>query len=195
MTGIGESTVIKIVDEVCQVIVENMWHDSVEKYFPKSKEEFLVKMQEMESQWQFEYAFSAIDCSHLPIKRPPGGAQAIKEYHNFKNFYSVILLALVDAKYRFIWASLSAPKNAHDSTLFQSTSLWSNIVSGDVLSEAAAKTNDDIVIPPLIVGDGAFPMRSFLLKPYGDAVLSDKKNILITEQIGGEWLLRVLWEN
>ena len=49
MTGIGELTAIKIVDEVCQVIVENMWHDSVEKYFPKSKKEFLVKMQEMES--------------------------------------------------------------------------------------------------------------------------------------------------
>ena len=162
-------------DEVCQVIVENMWHESVEKHFPKSKEDFLVKMQEMESEWQFEYAFSAIDGSHLPIKCPPGLAQAMKQYHNFKNFYSVILLALVDAKYRFIWASLGAPGNTHDSTLFQSTTLWSNIVSGDVLSEAAAKTNDDIVIPPLILGDGTFLMRSLLLKPYGDAVLSDKK--------------------
>ena len=38
MTGVGESTVIKIVDEVCQVIAENMWHEFVEKYFPKSKE-------------------------------------------------------------------------------------------------------------------------------------------------------------
>ena len=80
----------------------------------------------------------------------------------------------MDAKYRFIWASLGAPGNTHDSTLFQSTT-WSNIVGRDILSEAAAKTNDDIVIPPLILGDGAFPMRSFLLKPYSDAVLPDKK--------------------
>ena len=63
MTGTGESTVIRIVDEVYQVIVENMWHESLEKHSPKSKEEFLVKMQEMESEWQFEYAFSAIDGS------------------------------------------------------------------------------------------------------------------------------------
>ena len=69
----------------------------------------------------------------------------------------------------------SAPGNTHDSTLFQTATLWSNIVSEDVLSEAAAKTNDDIVIRPLIIGDGAFPIRSFLLKSYSDAVLSGKK--------------------
>ena len=118
-------------------------------------------MQEMESEWQLEYAFSIIDGSHLPMKYPPGGAramkyppggaQAMKQYHNFKNFYSVILLALVDAKYRFISASLGAPGNTHESTLFQSTTLWSNVINGDVLSETVAKTNDDIVIPPLIM--------------------------------------------
>ena len=105
----------------------------------------------MESEWRFEYAFLAIDGSHFPIKCPLGGAQAMKQYHNIKNFYSVILLAVVDAKYRFIWATLGALGNTHDSILFQSTTLWSNIVSGDVLSEAAGKTNDDIVIPPLIL--------------------------------------------
>ena len=100
---------------------------------------------------------------------PYGRAQ----YHNFKNFYPVILLVLIDAKYRFIWARLGTTWNMHDSTLFQSTTLWSNIVSGDVLFETAAKTNDDIVILRVILGDGAFPMRSILVKPYSDAVLSE----------------------
>ena len=47
----------------------------------------------MNSEWQFCYAFSAIDGSHVPIKCPPGGAESMKQYHNFKNFYSIILLA------------------------------------------------------------------------------------------------------
>ena len=52
------------------------------------------------------------------MKCPFGGPEAVKQYHNFKNFYFIILLALVDSKYRFIWASIGAPGNTHDSTLF-----------------------------------------------------------------------------
>ena len=59
----------------------------------------------------------------------------MKQYYNFKNFYSVVLLALVHAKYRFIWASLGAPGNTHDSTYFQGTSLWDEINAGNVLPD------------------------------------------------------------
>ena len=55
--------------------------------------------------------------SYLPMKCPPGGPEAMKQYRNFKNFYSIILLVLADPKYRFIWASVGAPGNTHDSTL------------------------------------------------------------------------------
>ena len=68
-------------------------------------------------EWQFHYAFAAVDGSHLPIKCPNGGAQAMKQYFNFKGFDSIVLMALVDAEYRFIWASVGAPGNTHDSTL------------------------------------------------------------------------------
>ena len=174
MTGIGESTVIAIVNEVCQSIINNLWKDSVENLFPKTEKDFNDSLNHMECEWQFKYAFCAIDGSHLPIKCPPGGAEAMKQYHNFKNFYSVILLALVDSQYRFIWASIGAPGNTHDSTLFQSTNLWQRITDGEVLSDYSFQ-RDNITIPPIILGDGAFPMRTWLLKPHGDAILPEKK--------------------
>ena len=82
MTGIGEATVIIIVNEVCEEIIKNLWKDSVEKLFPKTEKEFNDSLRECE--WQFKYSFSAIDGSHLPIKCPPGGGEAMKQYHNFK---------------------------------------------------------------------------------------------------------------
>ena len=80
---------------------------------------------------------------------------------------------MVDAKYR-VWSNIGAPENTHDSILFQSTKLWSKIISGNILPNKGSKIgNKDI--PPLILADGAFPARTWLAKPYGDAILSPEK--------------------
>ena len=84
MAGIGEATVIQIVDEVTQVIVDMMWGEEVGKYFPKTDVEFAASMKDMDQEWQFPYAFAAVDGSHLPIKCPPGGA--MKQYHNLLDY-------------------------------------------------------------------------------------------------------------
>ena len=102
----------------------------------------------------------------------------MKQYFNFKGFYSIVLMALVDAEYRVIWASVGAPGNTHDSTLLQSTDLCRKIVEGDFIPNVAQKKKkkiEDLEILPLILGDGAFPLRTFLMKPHGDAVLPDNK--------------------
>ena len=46
------------------------------------------------------------------MKCPPGGLQACKEYHNFMNFYSTVLMAMVDSHYRFVWGSCGFPGNS-----------------------------------------------------------------------------------
>ena len=174
MSGVAQSTICKIVIEVCEALVETLWNDAVKKYFPQTSIDFKNSMSEFDEEWQFPFAFSAIDGSHMPIKCPNGGAESMKQYYNFKNFYSIVLLALVDAKYRFIWASVGAPGNTHDSTFFQSTKLWEDIYAGNIIPEKA-QTINEIEIPPMILGDGAFPLRTWISKPYGDAVLPPKK--------------------
>eukprot|EP00794_Sanderia_malayensis_P005742 gene5742-biopygen4655 len=128
----------------------------------------------MEEFWQFPCSWAAVDGCHIPIKCPPGGQSSRKEYHNFKNFYSVVLMALVDAKYRFIWGSCGFPGNSHDSIILQSTSLWSRIKDGKFFPDICQEV-DGVQIPPLILGDSAFPFESFLMKPYTNAVLSKKE--------------------
>ena len=93
------------------------WNESVKKHFPTSEDEIQHVMEMLGEEWQFSYAFAAVDGSHLPIKCPNGGAQAMKQYFNFKGFYSIVLMAFVDEEYRFIWASIGAPGSTHDSTL------------------------------------------------------------------------------
>ena len=83
-------------------------------FFPKTKEQFEEKILDTEQLWQFPCCWGAVDGCHLSINCPPGGQEAQKEYHNFKNFYSVVLMAIVDAKCRFIWANVGCPGNSHD---------------------------------------------------------------------------------
>ncbi len=174
MVGLGRSTVTTIVNEVTSAIVSCLWKECVSVHMPKTENEFKEKLLDMEELWQFPFSWAAVDGCHIPMKCPPGGANARKEYHNFKNFYSIILMALVDAKYRFIWASCGFPGNSHDSIVLQSTSLWSDLKNGNLLPSFSQK-EQKVSVPPIILGDSAFPFESFLMKPYTNAVLTKQQ--------------------
>ena len=174
MAGLGRSTVTTIVNEVTEAIVKCLWTECISVHMPKTENEFKEKILDMEELWQFPFSWAAVDGCHIPIKCPPGGANARKEYHNFKNFYSIILMALVDARYRFIWGSCGFPGNSHDSIILQSTSLWSAISNGQLLPDFTHE-EQRLSVPPLILGDSAFPLETFLMKPYTNAVLTKEQ--------------------
>ena len=97
--GLGVSTCATITMEVSEAIVEVLWEESVNKYMPHSDKELRNEVIDMEEMWQFPCCWSAIDGCHIPLKCPPGGLESCKEYHNFKNFYSIVLMGLVDSHY------------------------------------------------------------------------------------------------
>ena len=109
--------VCTIVNKVAQAMVNNLWDECVGQCLPSSEEHFKKKILDMEEWWQFS-CWCAVDGCHLPIKRPPGPFAA-KEYHNFKNFYSIVLIGMVDTNYRFVWGSCGFPGNSHDLFLNQ----------------------------------------------------------------------------
>ena len=128
----------------------------------------------MDELWQFPFTWAAVDDCHIPIKCPPGGNEACKEFHNFKNFYSFVLMSLVDAKYRFIWESCGSPGNSHDSIILQSTSLWIDIKDGMLLPNFMLR-KDNVLVLPILLGDSAFPFETWLMKPFSKAVLSKQE--------------------
>ena len=170
MVGRGLSTVNSIVHEVSKVLVQYLWQETILSHMPQCREELEEKIVDMEEFWQFPCTWAALDGCHIPMKCPPGGLSACKEYHNFKNFYSIVLMALVDSNYRFVWGSCGFPGNSHDSVIFQSTNLWNSIQEG--MLPNVGKQVGKVNVPPLIIADSAFPLRSWLMKPYTDAVLS-----------------------
>ena len=131
------------------------------------------KILDMEDLWQFPCCWAAIDGCHIAIKCPPGGLESCKEFHNFKNLYSIVLMAMVDSKYRFVWGSCCFPRNSHDAIILNSTNLW-DALQNELLPNIA-KVVGEISIPPLIVGVSAFPLQLWLMKPYTNASLNPKQ--------------------
>ena len=72
------------------------------------------------------------------------------------NTFIVVLMAIVDDKDRFIWASVGFPGNSHNFVIFQSTYLWHTITENSIIpsiSQVIEGTN----VHPMILGDSAFP--------------------------------------
>ena len=177
MVGRSRSTIGVVVSDVAEAIVDNLWEEHVSKHYPENEQQFKEKMLDMEERWQFPCCWAAIDGCHIPLKCPDGGLAACKEYHNFKNFYSIVLMGIVDVQYRFIWGSYGFPGNSHDSIIFQSTQLWADITEGQGIPPIG-KDIDGVTVPPLVLGDSAFPFRTWLMKPFTNAILTPEQRNL-----------------
>lgn len=102
------------------------------------------------------FLFWVVDGCYIPIKSLAGGLAANKEYHNFKNFYSVVLMAMVDFQYIFLLASCGYPGNSHDPIIFQSTNSYQEIAENSLIPLIGQNKNG-AVIQSLLFGDAAFP--------------------------------------
>ena len=51
------------------------------------------------------YMECAVDGKHIRVRRPPATGS---EYYNYKDFYSMVLMVVVDAEYNFVFVDIGA---------------------------------------------------------------------------------------
>ena len=89
---ISASTVSRIIDETSATIWEKL---SEYTRPPKSEIEWLRIADEFKNTWNLGHCIGAIDGKHICIENPPNSGSL---YYNYKGFYSIVLLAICDAK-------------------------------------------------------------------------------------------------
>ncbi|XP_041564752.1 uncharacterized protein LOC121467393 [Drosophila elegans] len=92
------------------------------------------------------------DGCHIEIR--PAAAEAI-DYYNYKGWYSTILFALVDYRYRFLYVNVGCPGRCHDSQVYECSALKS-IVDNTDLFRANSKRINETDAPVVLLGDPAF---------------------------------------
>ena len=86
-------------------------------------------------------------------------------YFNYKGTFSVELLGLVDADYKFIYVDVRCNGRNRDGVVFQNASL-SKAFKEKRFSISAARSlpGSDEELPFIVVVDDAFPLKSYLIK-------------------------------
>lgn len=73
-----------------------------------------------EDRCQFPHCLGAIDGKHIYIQ-PPDNSGSL--FHNYKGRFSVVLMAVVDANFKFVYASVGTQGRMSDASLFGQSDL------------------------------------------------------------------------
>ncbi|CAN8016843.1 unnamed protein product, partial [Ixodes persulcatus] len=80
-----------------------------------------------EELWQFPHCLGALDGKHVTIC-PPLGTGAM--YRNYKGTFSIVLMALVDADLKFLYADVGRNERMNDIGVWAARSLRAHIDRG-----------------------------------------------------------------
>lgn len=141
-----------------------------------TQENWIQVSQEFQRKANFPMCLGAIDGKHIRVQNfPEAGAMNF----NYKNFYSIVLLAIVDVDYKFIFVDIGAYGKDCDSSVLQSTDFWRRLEKGELqIPEAKPLTPElGVKVPYVFVADNAFPMNEHIVKDFSNRNLSTKQRV------------------
>ena len=116
-----------------------------------------------------------IDGKHIRLKCPNKSGSM---YFNYKKFFSIVLQAVVGADYKFICIDVGAYDKQSDSGVFGNSQLFRELERGGLLTNQEKNLpGNDITAPHVLIGDGGFPMKTYLVRPYPLRNLTSDKEI------------------
>ncbi|CAN0403282.1 unnamed protein product [Ascophyllum nodosum] len=155
---ISDGYVTKYTPEVVQAVKKTMQLKYVAWPTP-SEQDYISKA--FQKRTGMKNVVGAIDGSHIPIPAPSEAAQG--SYYNYKGFFSVVLVAIVDNDGLFRWICAGAPGSCGDGEIFK-WSRWYKKLIADQSKPASSRRL--ITKGRVILGDSAFANCEWLLCPY-----------------------------
>ena len=177
---VSKSAISIFVPRVCQAIID-AYKDEVMKC-PRTPEDWRMVAHGFAKRWQYYNCGGVLDGKHVRILKPK---HAGSMFFNYKKFHSIVLMAIADANYKFLYVDVGAEGSAGDGGTWCRSTLHDAIEQQRCgFPDASPLPNDDTPIPFHLVADDAFAMRSWLMKPYSHYTQAQH------ERIYNYWLSR-----
>lgn len=114
-----------------------------------------------------------MDGKHIVIKQPTNSGSY---FFNYKGTFSVVLLALVDADYKFLYVDVGCNGRISDGGVFRNSTL-SRAMEENLLQVPSPRYVGEEILPYVVVADDAFPLKENLIKPFPSRGLTKEERI------------------
>jgi len=171
---IGISTIPNIVRETCEIIwnilqpiemaepTTDDWLDIAAGYFEKA---------------QFPNCVGAVDGKHIRLECPKNSGTF---YYNYKQYFSLILMAICDSNYCFRIIDVGSYSKESDCNVFKRSVFGKKLYRNNLnLPPKTCLPGDDNDVPQpyVLVADEAFALHTNLLRPFPGRSLNDDRRI------------------
>ena len=164
---------------------------------PSSQTDWQMISTDFEEIWNLPHVVGAIDGKHVRIQCPN---KTESLYHNYKGFFSLVLLAICDARYCFTMYDVGHYGSNNDSGVLAKSKMG-ELLETNRMKLPEPKTLDGCNYDPLpyyLVGDEIFPLKTWLMRPYPGKLTEEQRISIIACPEQGV-LLRIrlgyLWQD
>uniref|UniRef100_A0A672ILS6 DDE Tnp4 domain-containing protein n=1 Tax=Salarias fasciatus TaxID=181472 RepID=A0A672ILS6_SALFA len=165
----GKTTVAESVRMTCQAIQNTMMAEQ----FPRLTEQrWRDTAGRFGRKWNFPNCIGAIDGKHITTTAPSHSGSL---FFNYKKTFSIVLLALVDADYRFMSVQVGDFGRSSDGGTYANSELGRGMEAKTLSVPADSPLPGSGHLGPLpftMVGNVAFPLKPYLMQPFPGQRLS-----------------------
>lgn len=127
-----------------------------------------------------------MDGKHIKIIHPHNSGS---NFYNYKGWFSIVLLALVDYNYKFIYVGIGCQGRISDGGVYPNCSFFEALVQNKLnlpppkpLPQSEdlqwnENSDDNLSVPYVVVGDNAFSLSTHCMKPYPNRSQEEEKRV------------------
>lgn len=133
-------------------------------------------IQGFENHANFLNCISAVDGKHIRIIKPIDSGSL---FYNYKNYCSILLMAVCDSNYSFIFVDIGSFGKCADSTVFRDSIFYQKLMKNElnIPEDQPLTCTESPLLPNVLVGDEGFGISTKLLRPFGGNNLTVKKKV------------------
>ena len=131
--------------------------------WPQTQEQCIRSVDTFKDLSPLPNLFGAIDGTHIEIMAPENSTV---DFFDRKQRYSLGCQGICDGKLKFLSMSAGFPGSVHDSRILRNTWIFQTANEGNIMQTPVFQLNALNSIKPFLVGDAAYPLTDWLIKPF-----------------------------